>query len=634
MARYNSVNSTGSIAGGNTISTPASGLLTTLTGTGIVTLPNPVLYTGSTQTFYNSTGAAITLSTPSGVFSGPGVGGAGTLSLPAGSILTVISDGANYIAQAWLGGAITTGGTATFNGTIAANPTNLSVSIQPTGTGVLTLSSGTTGSLDNVNVGATTQGTGKFSTLIATGVLSTTATTVATLGTGGTGALQVSGGASVAGIFNVGGKTYHADSVGIGTNNPGANLEVSGATGQNIYVTYVSGSQLRLKSDSGDSGVGTTGSTPLLFLINNAEKARIDTSGNVGIGTGSSIGAKLEVKGDATDNTTFNLNNNAGNIWKFWNDNGASGLNIQYNGTTKIIADINANVGIGTTVMNVYDAVASNRPLVVAKSDASTSNIGNTASITVSNLNTTTSNVSQINFAAITGANTNHFSSAIISAIHGARTNGQYPAGILTFSTSTALNNAPSEKMRIDSAGNVKLSASGTRILNSSGNPILSQSGSVLQVVTNYPSSGAVYTQAVASYAEITTAYRTSITPISTNSILILEWIGLIGGNNSSSISTMKFYDVTNNADVGLSGLSLGSRGIGHGSFRQVNTDVNDRDNIILRVVIPNSTTTARTYSIYHYSESSITKYFNATGTDNNGCSYVKWHFTITEISA
>jgi hypothetical protein len=72
--------------------------------------------------------------------------------------------------------------------------------------------------------------------------------------------------------------------VGIGTTSPGANLEVKGASGQNIYVSYTSGSQLRLKSDSGDSGVGTTGATPLLFLVNNGEKARIDSSGNVLVG--------------------------------------------------------------------------------------------------------------------------------------------------------------------------------------------------------------------------------------------------------------------------------------------------------------------------------------------------------------
>jgi hypothetical protein len=69
--------------------------------------------------------------------------------------------------------------------------------------------------------------------------------------------------------------------VGIGTTSPGANLEVKGSSGQNIYVSYTSGSQLRLKSDSGDSGVGTTGSTPLLFLINNGEVARFNSSGNI-----------------------------------------------------------------------------------------------------------------------------------------------------------------------------------------------------------------------------------------------------------------------------------------------------------------------------------------------------------------
>lgn len=158
--------------------------------------------------------------------------------------------------------------------------------------------------------------------------------------------------------------------------------------------------------------------------------------------------------------------------------------------------------------------------------------------------------------------------------------------------------------------------------------------GSILQVVTNYPSTAAVYTTTASSYAEINTAYRTSITPISSSSILILEWVGLIGGNNTSAISTMKFYDVTNSADVGLSGISLGSRGIGHASFRQVDADSNDRDNIIMRAVVPSSNTTARTYSIYHYAEGGATKYFNATATDNNGCSYVKWHFIITEIAA
>ena len=93
--------------------------------------------------------------------------------------------------------------------------------------------------------------------------------------------------------------------VGIGTTSPGANLEVKGSSGQNIYVSYTSGSQLRLKSDSGDSGVGTTGSTPLLFLVSNGEVARFDTSGNMGIGTSALSGYKLCV-GNTSSVTTLN----------------------------------------------------------------------------------------------------------------------------------------------------------------------------------------------------------------------------------------------------------------------------------------------------------------------------------------
>ena len=341
MARYNSVNTTGSVAGGNTISTPASGLLTTLTGTGTVTLPNPVLYTGSTQTFYNSTGAAITLSTPSGVFTGPATGGATTISLPAGSVLTVISDGTNYLAQDWLGGALAINGTATFNGSIAANPTGLNVSIQPSGAGILTMSSGTTGSLDNVNVGATTTGTGRFSTLTATGTLSTTATTSATLGTTGTGALQVSGGASVAGILNVGAATYSAGNVSVGTSSTNYKLTVQGDTNATaalvlpqgalpdnndnagLYVLHqgTAGTGLRVRTDN-----ALTGTIFAHVLVNNASagiggfqvsqygtgfiadfnkgglaanSVRINNSGNMGIGT-TSPGATLDM-GSRTD---------------------------------------------------------------------------------------------------------------------------------------------------------------------------------------------------------------------------------------------------------------------------------------------------------------------------------------------
>ena len=60
-----------------------------------------------------------------------------------------------------------------------------------------------------------------------------------------------------------------------------------------------------------------------------------EAGGSVGIGTNSSA-ARLTVRGDTGDNATIDIKNNTTNIWKLWNDNGASALNFQYNGTTTV----------------------------------------------------------------------------------------------------------------------------------------------------------------------------------------------------------------------------------------------------------------------------------------------------------
>jgi len=210
MARYNSVNSTGSVAGGNSISTPYSGLLTTLTGSGGVTVPNPVYFTGQTQTYYNSTGNVLTLSTPSGVFNGPGTGASSALNLPAGSIITLISDGTNYLTQDWLGGAVVTTS--------------------------ITASSGT---LNNVNIGASTPGTGAFTTLSAnntttlaggsaSGIFNFTSNQASSATNNG--AIVVTGGAGIGGALFVGGV------VSLQTASPSAYAVMDGSGAQSAIV--------------------------------------------------------------------------------------------------------------------------------------------------------------------------------------------------------------------------------------------------------------------------------------------------------------------------------------------------------------------------------------------------------------
>ena len=95
-----------------------------------------------------------------------------------------------------------------------------------------------------------------------------------------TAKLQVSGSTSTTAAAFLGGN------VGIGTTSPAQLLELKKTTASAIAVlNYNDTVKFNINASSGNVGyVGMITNHPLLFVVNDVEKVRIDTSGNVGIG--------------------------------------------------------------------------------------------------------------------------------------------------------------------------------------------------------------------------------------------------------------------------------------------------------------------------------------------------------------
>ena len=113
---------------------------------------------------------------------------------------------------------------------------------------------------------------------------------------------------------------------------------------------------------------------------------------------------------------------------------------------------------IGTTASLSFNGVGQNHNLIVAGSSSDQDITDNyNAAITISNTDGTANNTAGLHFAREDTDGDPHYDGAsIVAQFLETMNTGQYPKADLAFLTSTANNNAPSEKMRLKADGNVK----------------------------------------------------------------------------------------------------------------------------------------------------------------------------------
>lgn len=281
----------------------------------------------------------------------------------------------------------------------AKEPTITTLTVAKGGTGAATLTGYVKGNGTSAFTASSTIPTSDLSGSVS---LTTQVSGTLPVANGGTGATSLTSGYLVKGNGTSAASASvvydNGTNVGIGTTGPSFKLDVQGNSSSTATVVRsrnndTSASSLAAFNCSTGEGVnaewysyssanwfGTKSNHPQIFITNNSERMRIDTSGNLGVGT-SSPGCKLDVSGAIRSTGTGAIlsvskrSTGTGDAWGMYSQSGELNFYDYTAAASRVVINSSGNVGIGNTGNSGYrlfatgsDATSSNYTVVLQNS--------------------------------------------------------------------------------------------------------------------------------------------------------------------------------------------------------------------------------------------------------------------------
>lgn len=320
-----------------------------------------------------------------------------TTSTTTGSIIT--AGGVGVAKNVFVGGNINVSGTATVSSTFNANatsnlnPANNNVSIQPTGTGTVTINPATAGSIENMVIGASVAKGATFTTLTTTGntTLNGSGSAINITPTG-LGTVTINPGTTGA-VDNmiIGASTARSGTFTNLTANTSVSLSPSGTVTINPTVLG-SINNINIGSSTRGSGAFTTlaANGAVTFTATTQSTATTDGAliigGGVGIDKNTNIGGDLRVTGAGTITGVFSALNTV-NL----NPSNAN-VSIQPTGTGSVTVNPTVTGNIDNMIIGATTATSATFTALTTTGTVSMAGTDSTISINPTGLGTVTIN--------------------------------------------------------------------------------------------------------------------------------------------------------------------------------------------------------------------------------------------------